>query len=130
MHLRNFGILMPETTPDTLAPIYDFVSTIPYMEGFLALPLLALEESETELAPGFNTEFGCYTGYDFLLLADAIGISNKMAEKLLDDVVRKKSGIAIEIIQDSYMPNDQKTKVVSCINFRTKALKERIFNPL
>jgi serine/threonine-protein kinase HipA len=130
MHLRNFGILMPETAPDTLAPVYDFVSTIPYMEGFLALPLLALEESKTEIAPGFNTKFGCYTGYDYLLLADAIGLSNKMAGKLLDDVVLKKSDIVIDIIQESYMADDQKAKVISCINCRTRALKERTYNPL
>jgi len=84
LHLRNFGILVPEIEKESLAPVYDYVSTIPYFEGdALALPLLAIEENEVDLAPGFNSAFGTYTGYDFVLFATAIGLNEKIALKLI-----------------------------------------------
>jgi serine/threonine-protein kinase HipA len=48
LHLRNFGIVMPEEEKNSVAPIYDFVSAASYSatctESFLALPLLKTEE--------------------------------------------------------------------------------------
>jgi len=131
LHLRNFGILVPKVGSESLAPVYDYVSTIPYFEGdSLALPLLALEESETELAPGFNTKHGCYTGYDFLLFAKAIGINEKMALKLLNNVTHKNASIILDTINDSYMKGEHKGKVISCINLRLNTLKEIDYQPL
>ncbi len=40
-HLRNMGIILPNDAPPSLAPIYDFVSVVPYPSAFteyLALP--------------------------------------------------------------------------------------------
>lgn len=131
LHLRNFGILVPKVGPESLAPVYDYVSTIPYFEGDpLALPLLAREENETDLAPGFNTEHGTYIGYDFILFAKAIGINEKMALKLLHNVTNKNASIILETINDSYMKDEHKDKVSSCINLRLKALKATVHQPL
>ncbi|GLS88995.1 putative kinase [Psychromonas marina] len=131
LHLRNFGILVPKVEPESLAPVYDYVSTIPYFEGDpLALPLLALEENETDLAPGFNTEHGTYIGYDFILFAKAIGINEKMALKLLHRVTTKSASIILDTINASYMKNEHKVKVLSCVNIRLKAIKETEYQPL
>ncbi|MCH1933273.1 HipA domain-containing protein, partial [Shewanella sp. A25] len=57
LHLRNFGIV----APNRLAPVYDFVSVAPYPAyfayGYLALPLLTIEEGEQQLAPGYETAY-------------------------------------------------------------------------
>jgi len=131
LHLRNFGILVPEIGPETLAPVYDYVSTIPYFEGdALALPLLAMEENDTEVAPGFNTKYGTYIGYDFILFAKAIGLNEKMALKLLQDATEKNTAIVRDTITNSYMREDHKEKVISCINMRIAALKQTVYEPL
>lgn len=131
LHLRNFGILVPEIGPETLAPIYDYVSTIPYFEGdALALPLLAIEENDTEVAPGFNTKYGTYIGYDFILFAKAIGLNDKMTLKLLQNATEKNVELVRDTIQNSYMREDHKEKVISCINIRILALKQTEFEPL
>ena len=48
LHLRNFGIVMPNVEKNKIAPIYDFISTAPYLhtfsDCFMALPLLKTEE--------------------------------------------------------------------------------------
>ena len=131
LHLRNFGILVPEIDKNTLAPVYDYVSTIPYFEGdALALPLLAIEENEFTLAPGFNTAFGSYTGYDFLLFGIAIGLNKKMALKLILSATGKRNNLVSETIKNSYMQEDHKEKVISCFNFRIKALQQTSNIPL
>lgn len=125
LHLRNFGILVPETDKNKLAPVYDYVSTIPYFEGdVLALPLLAIEENEFTLAPGFNSAFGTYTGYDFLLFGASIGLNEKMAEKLILSTNGKRADTVINTINDSYMQASHKEKVISCFNLRIKALQQ------
>ncbi|WP_280514702.1 HipA domain-containing protein [Candidatus Symbiopectobacterium sp. 'North America'] len=90
MHLRNFGLIHPTTGVPELAPVYDFVSVAPYQAYFsscyLALPLLASEEGDNELAPGFKTEHGEYLGMDFLAFAQRIGLSNSLTKKLLKDL--------------------------------------------
>ena len=58
LHLRNFGIIH-KPKGSVLAPVYDFVNTVPYKavfhSSYLALPLLLEEEGENgELAPGFD----------------------------------------------------------------------------
>ncbi len=131
LHLRNFGILVPEIGQETLAPVYDYVSTIPYFEGdALALPLLAIEENETEVAPGFNTKYGTYTGYDFILFAKAIGLNDKMALKLLHNTTEKNTEMVLDTINNSYMREDHKEKVISCINVRIAALKQTEYEPI
>jgi len=76
------------------------------------------------LAPGFNTEHGTYIGYDFILFARAIGISEKMALKLLHNATNKNASVILDTINASYMKYEHKEKVSSCINLRLKALKE------
>lgn len=132
LHLRNFGILVPEVEANTLAPVYDYVSTAPYYEGdLLALPLLAIEENETVVAPGQNTKFGAYTGYDFILFGEGIGLNRNMVLKLLNSSYDKKNlEIVLGTINNSYMRVDHKDKVISCFNSRIVAIKQTDYEPL
>ena len=63
-------------------------------------------------------------GYDFISFARAIGISEKMALKLLHNATNKNASIILDTINASYMKYEHKDKVSSCINLRLKALKE------
>lgn len=107
LHLRNFGILRPEVGPDTLAPIYDYVSVAPYKDYItdqMALPLLELEEGGEKQTNGFAT-YSKYTGYDFIQFGSAIGLKPKMTEKLLDDIL-KRIPVILEIYKNSFVPDE------------------------
>ncbi|WP_037049595.1 HipA domain-containing protein [Psychromonas sp. SP041] len=130
LHLRNVGLLRPKTDDDSLAPVYDYVSTVPYFEGdILALPLLALEENETELAPGLNhSGFGIYTGYDFILFGKGIGLVDKLIKKILDEACSEKHcDLVITTIENSFMNEKDKAKVISCFKGRIKAIKHIVY---
>ena len=106
LHLRNFGILRPEVDPDTLAPIYDYVSVAPYKDYItdqMALPLLELEEGGDEQSNGF-TAYSKYTGYDFIQFGTAIGLKLKMTEKLMDDIL-KKIPVILDMYKKSFIPD-------------------------
>lgn len=119
------GIILPNDAPPSLAPIYDFVSVVPYPSAFteyLALPLLALEEHDADIAPGLNSKYGEYVGFDFILLAENIGISFKLAQKLLNDVVNSHQTI-IDTYNESHMPEEQRNVVLAYVERRINLLK-------
>ncbi len=133
LHLRNFGILMPNEERNSLAPIYDFVSTAPYLDTFsdsyLALPLLKVEENENELAPGFNTQYGQYIGYDFIKFAQGLGLNGKLAVKVISEAVKNKA-IVIDTIDSSFMTETHKKEVNRCFNQRLSCLQVQDYNPI
>ena len=53
-----------------------------------------------------------------------------MALKLLHNVTNKNASIILDTINASYMKDEHKDKVSSCINLRLKALKETYYQPL
>ncbi|WP_414165643.1 type II toxin-antitoxin system HipA family toxin [Superficieibacter sp. BNK-5] len=125
MHLRNFGLLYADITP-TLAPIYDFVSVAPYpqawLSGYLALPLLTQEEGGHELAPGFDSVWGEYTGQDFLLLGSAMGLTTRLLDKLYADL--RKESVAVEkTYSSSFMPPEHIQSVLACYHHRLRLLQ-------
>ncbi|QPB78627.1 type II toxin-antitoxin system HipA family toxin [Proteus sp. GOKU] len=124
-HLRNMGIILPNDAPPSVAPIYDFVSVVPYPSAFteyLALPLLALEEHDAGIAPGLDSEYGEYLGLDFILLAENIGINLKLAQKLIHDVI-KSYQLIIDTYNESHMPEEQKKLVLDYVARRINLLK-------
>jgi serine/threonine-protein kinase HipA len=133
LHLRNFGILMPSEERNSLAPIYDFVSTAPYLDTFsdsyLALPLLKVEENENELSPGFNTQYGQYIGYDFIEFAQRLGLNGKLAVKVITEAVKNKA-IVIDTIDSSFMTEIHKKEVIRCFNQRLSCLQVQDYNPI
>jgi len=120
LHLRNFSILRPETAPDELAPIYDFVTTAPYPTTFnssyLALPLLD-QDSDGDLAPGFSSMYGQYIGVDFLLFGQSIGLNEKLIKKIIDQI-NKDADLVRETYRISYMPSAHVDAVLKCFDQR------------
>lgn len=125
LHLRNIGLLLPEKNGARLAPIYDYVSIAPYPgyianETSLALPLLASEEGDNGNTSGYASHC-TYTGYDFVTFADNIGISPKLAKKLIERLCAKTDEIK-DIYRNSFMPEEHVRKVIEWINSRRNYL--------
>lgn len=129
LHLRNFSLILNQDNTISLAPIYDFVSVKPYAkvfnDSYLALPLLMKEEGGKELADGFETQYSCYLGMDFIEFGQNIGLSQKLSEQLLLDLVKQKEKI-ISIYQHSFMPQEQIEQVLQCYQQRLHYLQ--LFN--
>lgn len=123
-HLRNFGILLPLNGPPSLAPVYDFISVVPYPAAFgeyLALPLLECEENDQESASGLDSPYGEYTGADFISLGENIGVQNRLARKWLTDVI-KSHRLIIDTYRDSHMPAEQREKILEYVSRRMHLL--------
>ncbi|MCA1176346.1 MULTISPECIES: type II toxin-antitoxin system HipA family toxin [unclassified Pantoea] len=123
-HLRNIGIILPEQGSSYLAPVYDFISIVPYASAFreyLALPLLELEENDGENAPGIDSAYGEYLGADFILLAQGMGINPALARKWLSDVV-KLHPLIVETYTESHMPVDHRENVLAYVARRMTLL--------
>lgn len=124
LHLRNLGILHMSDVRFLLAPVYDYLSVVPYPESFgttLALPLLICEECYQSLADGLESEVGEYIGYDFLVFAEGIGLNATLAKKQIAQV-QAKLDIIEETIDSSYMLDSHKTDVIKYIRRRMTLL--------
>lgn len=127
LHLRNIGLLLPEHEAPKLAPIYDYVSIAPYTdyianENPLALPLLASEEGDNYNTSGYLSHC-TYTGYDFLVFAQNIGLNPKLAAKMINDLCAKKKAI-IDIYRHSFMQQEHIEKVSEWILSRHNYLSQ------
>lgn len=126
LHLRNFSLILASNGTISLAPVYDFVSVTPYIKIFntslLALPLLEKEEGGKELARGFETKYSCYLGMDFIEFGQKIGLSKKLCEKLLTDLVKNKEKIS-HIYRTSFMPTEHIEQVLQCYEQRLNYLQ-------
>jgi len=108
-HLRNMGIMLPQKGNPALAPVYDFISVVPYPAAFgdyLALPLLECEENDQGIAPGLDSQYGEYTGADFLLLAQGMDITPALAKKWIAELIKNHS-LIIDTYNESHMPDEQ-----------------------
>lgn len=126
LHLRNFSIIYDQFGKPSLAPIYDFISTAPYPAIFnsdlLALPLLKREEGGKELAAGFDTQYGCYIGVDFLEFGKNIGLSEKLTQKVLTDLCKEKEKVET-VYQRSFMSETDRETVLKCYHQRLNYLQ-------
>ncbi len=128
LHLRNFGLLHPKDMAPTLTPIYDYVSVAPYPEHIsnessLALPLLASEEGKNGSSNGM-TAFCTYSGYDFITFGKNIGLSEKLAKKLINDTIAKEEEI-LSIYESSFMPAEHVNAIKEWIKSRTHYLQRQ-----
>ncbi|WGE41962.1 type II toxin-antitoxin system HipA family toxin [Actinobacillus equuli] len=116
LHLRNFSLVYSKTGEANLAPVYDYVSVVPYKAIFegtiLALPLLVKEEGNKELAHGFTTKYGEYIGQDFIEFGENIGLNRKVIlKKLLPQILKEKT-IVESVYQRSFMPLEHQALVL------------------
>ena len=133
LHLRNFGIIMPNEAKNKIAPIYDFVSSAPYVGTFsdcyMALPLLKIEQNDDALAFGFNTKHGQYIGYDFIAFGKGIGLSSKLSSKIISDAVKNKD-IVIDTLKNSFMSKEHQNEIIRCFNHRLNCLEVQNYKPI
>lgn len=127
LHLRNIGLLLPEHGTTQLAPIYDYVSIAPYSdyianENPLALPLLVSEEGDNGNTSGYLSHC-TYTGYDFLIFAQNIGLNPKLAAKMIKELCAQQNAI-LDIYRNSFMPKEHVEKVEKWILSRTHYLSQ------
>ncbi|MCU6664589.1 type II toxin-antitoxin system HipA family toxin [Silvania hatchlandensis] len=123
-HLRNIGIMLPEKGAPYLAPVYDFISVVPYPAAFseyLALPLLECEENDAGNAPGIDSAYGEYLGADFILLAQGMEINPTLAKRWLADVV-KSHQLLVDTYTESHMPEAQRDVVLQYVARRITLL--------
>ena len=123
-HLRNIGLLYSPQGVVSIAPVYDFVSVVPYPSSFtevLALPLLEHEERNQEIARGLNSYLGEYTGHDFIELAEGMGIKSRLAEKYIITLTGQLDRI-LSVIESSYMLRNHKARVSAYIRRRVTLL--------
>lgn len=126
LHLRNFSLIYHKNGKIELAPVYDFVSVVPYKAIFnsalLALPLLEREEGGVELAHGFHTQYGEYIGQDFVEFGEKIGLNRKLIEQRLLPQLWKEQTIVESVYQRSFMPSDHKNSVLDNYRRRLKLM--------
>ncbi|MBN2617775.1 MAG: HipA domain-containing protein [Spirochaetales bacterium] len=128
MHLKNISLIkdMDNKTVnyDRLTPNYDqlLVHAFPNPPqiGFLALDLLK-EEGEGIFSKMYD-KYGYYTGSDFYLLGERVGLRAQVIKSILENYFKKVNEI-INIVDNSFMPVEMKTKAKALIIDRIKALK-------
>lgn len=127
MHLKNISLIkyQDNKTPyyDGLTPNYDqlLVHAFPNppIIGILALDLTKSEDDGT-FSDTFN-KYGFYTGSDFNLLGDLVGLRKPVINNILENIIDNKDGI-LDIINNSFMPNEMKLEARNLIIDRIKAL--------
>lgn len=113
MHLKNFSLIESAENSNryTLSPAYDL------------LPVNVVNPADTEqFALTMNGKKRNLHRGDFLKYADLIGLSRKVAEKLIDKVVKTKD-VFIAEVQDSYLPLELSEKLIRLIEDRTESIR-------
>ena len=110
---------------DKLTPNYDvlFVQAFDNTRDgqFLACDLLTDPETgEEEFTEPFQ-EYGFYTGYDFLELGRRYGLPEKAVIKAIRQQVDSQGDI-VDLIQNSYMPDDMKREAKELVIGRCTAI--------
>ncbi|MBU2453986.1 MAG: HipA domain-containing protein, partial [Proteobacteria bacterium] len=117
MHLKNLSLQkLPGNTGlyyDRMTQHYDCLFTQAFdhisRSDVLALDLLAEEKDDV------------YTGYDFKLLGEKLGLREKLISNFIHDIIQKETAL-VDLINHSFMPDCMKTKAVSIVEQRMKAL--------
>lgn len=114
MHLKNFSLI--ETTEKSekyvLSAAYDMLSTN-----------VVIPADQEQLALTINGKKQNIRQKDFFVFAEAIGITEKSAEKMIDKIVKLKDKY-IAMCRESYMPDDMKTAFEKLIEQRMRTLRK------
>jgi serine/threonine-protein kinase HipA len=127
LHLKNLSLQRPITSEAAsgFTPIYDMVSVAPYRDydhaGELSLWLL-----ESETVDGFSTtskeHYGYYTGHDFVVLAEKIGLGTRAGQALMNGLMEKVKGKYEKILAKSPGSESLKQAIAKRITERLAAL--------
>jgi serine/threonine-protein kinase HipA len=128
MHLKNMSLIKTTENKtqnyDGLTPNYDqlFVHAFPNPLKLDVLALDLLKEEEDCVYTKVYDKYGFYTGYDFYELGKRAGLRPPVVENVLNTYFQNETEI-IEIIENSFMPNEMKNKAILLFQDRLKALK-------
>lgn len=123
MHLKNVSLQKDADNEtrfyDRLTPNYDCLFTDVFdtadSAGFLALDLLDGDFSV------YYQRYGYYTGHDFLLLAERLGIAEKPVKNFILKIKAKQQAV-LDLINCSYMPDGMRKSAADLVRARLRAL--------
>ncbi|PVZ64492.1 type II toxin-antitoxin system HipA family toxin [Pelagibaculum spongiae] len=125
LHLKNFSLVrIPGSTHihyDQLSPNYDFLCCDFYPgldSNYLAMDLLA-NDDDAELVN--LSEYGFYTGHDFIILTERLGVNKKLVIKFIG-LIKTRLKKIFDLISISFLPEDKKAHLKNLIKQRLKAL--------
>ncbi|MBA6390456.1 HipA domain-containing protein [Colwellia sp. BRX10-3] len=131
LHLKNFSLQRKPSSKthimDGFTPLYDVLSVAPYPEYdtvYLSLSLLEIE-TEGDFSSSHDV-YGYYTQYDFILLLGALGIKQRVAEKVIMNFTDDLQKAATEVIAYSSLDDKLKTIIMKRINDRCISIKQPI----
>lgn len=112
MHLKNFSLIETKANSEkyVLSAAYDMLSTNIVIPG-----------DQEQLALTIHGKKQNIKRKDFFIYANAIGITEKAAEKMIDKIVKLKNRY-ITMCQTSYLPNNMKADLENLIIQRTAVL--------
>ena len=119
-HLKNFSLRQTDEFGDyVLSPAYDLLCTQLHLpeESRLALDLFRDDE-----IPAHVLTYGFVTGADLLELANRLGVLNRRAETIIDDVI-KGSTECEPLVERSFLSPRAKTLYLEIIDDRRRALE-------
>jgi serine/threonine-protein kinase HipA len=127
MHLKNISLQkFPGNTGlyyDRMTPNYDCLFTTAFdtapISDFLALDLL--KDEKNGIFSNAYEQYGFYTGHDFKILGNRLGLREKPVTTLIN-TMKKKGPLLMDLIKCSAMPEKMKEKAGVIISERIKAL--------
>ena len=128
MHLKNMSLIKKTENKtqnyDSLTPNYDqlFVHAFPNSSKLGVLALDLLKEEDYGVFTKVYDKYGFYTGHDFFELGKRAGLRSPVVKNVLNTYFQKETEI-IEIIENSFMPNEMKNKAKLLFQDRIKDLK-------
>ncbi|MCC5827278.1 type II toxin-antitoxin system HipA family toxin [Alkalimonas sp.] len=127
MHLKNLSLTRSKAsnTASGFTPVYDMLSVAPYPvydhSGYLSIPLLEMEARDGHYTTSYE-QYGYYTRHDFLQLANEIYLGEKMASKLIEQLIKKVEKVAYETIMGSPGSDHLKSMILQRVQNRITAL--------
>lgn len=120
-HLKNFSVRQTSAADYVLSPAYDLMCTALHIPGEtrLALDLYAGDE----IPRGVKTH-GFQTGADFLELANRMGLVERRARAILDDLVGRDDE-AVALIERSFLTPEVQRQFQNIFDVRGEALRIR-----
>ena len=114
MHLKNFSLIETDVNSQTyvLSAAYDM------------LPVnMILPEDQEQFALTLNGKKRNITRNDFLKFADNCQIDQKIALRLIDQILKKEE-ILIRLCEESYMPADMREQLEELMRQRASVLRQ------
>jgi serine/threonine-protein kinase HipA len=110
MHLKNFSMLEQEDGLFTISPAYDLVSTS-----------LVIPDENEQMSLTINGKKNKLKKNDFSILGESLGLTEKQIGNTYK-IFLKKINKAVWWIENSFLPDDQKKKLIDLVSARIEML--------